>query len=95
VSGPMGGSQTPDTTATILALTTFRTLKAGYVPWMFQLSWDAESKCTTWQISYEYMPKEEIADWLTSFSMDEFAVQYCAGNGVNTVALIHTGHTCT
>jgi hypothetical protein len=95
VEGQTDGLPMPGTIATILTLTTFRTLRAGFVPWMFLFSWESASKCMTWQISYEYMPSEAISGSPTSFSMDEFALEYSTGDGVSTVALIHTGHTCT
>jgi hypothetical protein len=94
VEGQMDGLLMPGTIATILSLTTFRTLRAGFVPWMFQFTWDETSRCMTWLISFEYMPDEVIEGSPTLFSMDEFAVQYCAGNGESTVALIRTEHTC-
>jgi hypothetical protein len=83
----------PDTV--IVSLTITRMLRAGFVPWMYQLTLDHASKCMTWQISFEYMPNEAISESPTSYSMGEFALEYSTGDGVSTVALIHTDSTCT
>jgi hypothetical protein len=80
----------------IASLTTTRMLRAGFVPWMFQLSLAHGSKCTTWQISYEYMP--EIAsdpESLTSYLTAEYALEYSAGSGESIVGLIRTDSTYT
>ena len=93
VSGPMGGSVMQGTA--IVSLTITRMLRAGFVPWMFQLSLANESKCMTWQISSEYMP--EVAshpESLTSYLTAEYALEYCAGSGESIVALIRTDNTC-
>ena len=94
VEGQTDGLPMPGTIATILALTTFRTLRAGFVPWMYQFSWEETSRCMTWLISYEYMPDVVIDASGTSFSMDEYALHYYAGSGESTVALIRTDSTC-
>lgn len=92
VSGLTGGSAMQDTV--IASLTTTRMLRAGFVPWMFQLTLDHGSRCTTWQISYEYMP--EVAsdpEWLTSYLTAEYALEYLGGNGESIVGLIRTDNT--
>ena len=91
-SGQTVGWAMPD--IAIVSLTITRMLKAGFVPWMYQLTLDHASKCMTWQISFEYMPNEAISEFPTSYSMGEFALEYSTGDGVSTVALIHTGITC-
>ena len=94
VEGQMDGLPMPGTIATILALITFRMQKAGYVPWMYQLNWVSESKCMTWQISYEYMPEEAIRGSLTSSLTVEYAHHYSSGNGESTVGLTLIDSTC-
>jgi len=78
----------------IVSLTITRMLRGGFVPWMYQFTWEEMSKCMTWQISFEYMPNEAIRESPTSYSTGEFALEYSTGNGESTVALIHTGITC-
>jgi hypothetical protein len=91
----MDGKLTPDTIATILSLITSRTHKGGFVPWMFQLSWDWTLKCMTWQISYESMESAVTSGLLTSYLMGESAVQYSVGDGGNIVEVILIVSTCT
>ena len=95
VEGQMVGSPMPGTIVTILALTTSRMLRAGFVPWMYQLNWEETSKCMTWQISFDYMPSVAISESPTSYLTEEYALEYFVGDGVSTLAVIHTGHTCT
>ena len=97
VSGQMVGWPMPGIIETILALTISRMLRAGYAPWMYQLSWEETSKCTTWSISFEYMPNEgDQADaFRTLSSTAEYAHHYTVGDGVSTVAVILTGYTLT
>ena len=91
----MDGLPTPGTIGTILALIIFRMLRAGYAPWMYQLSWDSGSRCTTWSISFDSMLNEEMPELLISSSMVEFVHQYYAGDGVNTVVSTLTVSTLT
>lgn len=95
VEGQMDGWPMSGTIATILGLTISRMLRAGYAPWMYQLSWDSGSKCTTWSISFDSMLSEEMPELLTSSSMVEFVHQYYAGDGVNTVVQTLTVSTLT
>ncbi len=91
----MVGLPMPGTIGTILLLTISRMLKGGFVPWMYQFTWASESKCMTWQISYEYMPNEAIRGSVTSSSMVEYVHHYNAGDGESTVGLTLIDNTCT
>lgn len=95
VEGQMVGLPMPGTIATILALTTSRMQRDGFVPWMYQFTWASESKCMTWQISYEYMPDEAIRGSVTSSSTVEYVHHYNAGDGESTVGLTLIDNTCT
>ena len=95
VEGQMVGLPMPGTIATILALTTSRMLRGGYVPWMYQFTWESASRCMTWQISYEYMPDEATRGSVTSSSTVEYVHHYSAGDGESTVGLTLIEHTCT
>jgi hypothetical protein len=95
VEGQMVGLPMPGTIGTILLLTISRMLRGGFVPWMYQFTWEEMSKCMTWQISFDYMPSVVTGESPISYSMGEFALEYSTGDGVSTVVLIHTGSTST
>lgn len=94
VSGQTAGWAMPD--IAIVSLTITRMLRAGYAPWMYQLTLGQESTCMTWQISFEYMPEiVRTSESLTSYLTAEYALEYSGGSGESIVALIRTDSTCT
>jgi len=97
VEGQMVGLPMPGTIATILALTTSRMQRDGFVPWMYQFTWASESKCMTWSISYEYMPSEEDRGGVSPISSStvEYVHHYTAGDTESTVGLTLIAHTPT
>ena len=65
------------------SLITILMLRVGYAPSMYQRIWDRKTRCSTWLISYDYLP-DLINEFLTLSSIQELHRGEATTNGEPT-----------